>query len=60
MLPFSDSDSETENPEDILIRLETEADEEFTFNQDRPDYRRVGRSMYVSRRRDYWIDSGDY
>ena len=52
--------SPAEGPEDILMRLDAEADEEFSFNQDRPDYRRVGRSTYVSRRRDYWIDSGEF
>lgn len=48
------------SPEDILIALEDQADEEFEEMRDRPDFVRVGRSRYVACRRNYLIDNGDY
>lgn len=51
---------ESRDPLDILLDLEQEADAEYEFNADRPDFVRVGRTEYVARRRAYLIDSGEF
>lgn len=48
------------SPEDILLELEAEAEQEFDWMADRPDFVRVGRKQYVAKRRSYLVDKGHF
>lgn len=49
---------ESRDPLDLLLDAEQQAIEEWNDNRDRPDFVRVGRQVYVAKRRSYLIDKG--